>query len=77
MEEALDRVSREADTVDAVIGLKNLGSSQGFSGTGYVLRVNHTEVPSTKGRLNQLDVLPDNKYMKYWMFGNIQFHLDR
>jgi hypothetical protein len=74
-EEAVDRAKREADTVDAVISLENLETGPG--GVGYTLRVNHTQVPTTRARLNVLDVRPDEQYKKYWLFSNLQLHLDR
>ena len=73
VEEAVERASLEADTVDAVIVLDESSGE----GMGYTLRVNHTELPSTRGRLNNLDVRPDDQYMKYWLFANLQLHLDR
>lgn len=74
-EEAVDRAETQADTVDAVIILDGLGS--GGRGVEYTLRVNHTEVPTTKSKLNVLDLQPDQQYKKYWLFANIQHHLDR
>lgn len=74
-EEALKRAEDQADTVDAVI----IFDTPGVVGQerGYTLRVNHTAVPSTKTLLNRLDLLPDTKYRNYWLFANIQHHLDR
>lgn len=74
-EEAVHRAESEADTVDAVIVLDDLGLGSG--GLGYTLRVNHTEVPTTRSRLNALDLQPGQQYKKYWLFANIQHHLDR
>ena len=74
-EEANDRAHSQADTVDAVVILDSLGVGEG--GLGYTLRVNHTEVPTTRSRLNILDLQPDRQYKKYWLFSNIQHHLDR
>lgn len=74
-DEAVERATREADTVDAVVGLEDLEGGPG--GVGYTLRVNHTQVPTTRSRLNVLDVQPDVQYKKYWLFSNLQLHLDR
>ena len=73
--EAEQRAREEADTVDAIIAFEHLGIGGGS--LGYTLRVNHTEVPTTRGRLSILDLQPDTQYKKYWMFANLQHHLDR
>ncbi|KAL4853959.1 ATP-binding cassette sub-family A member 3 [Chlorella vulgaris] len=39
---------------------------------GYTLRMNHSEVPPTRMRLNQFDLLPGNQYKQYWFFSNLQ-----
>ena len=72
--EAVEAASQNPDTVDAVIAFDT-----GQDGTikGYTLRVNHTEVPSTRARLNLLDVKPSGRYKDYWLFANMQLHLDR
>ena len=58
-----------------MIILDELG--RGSGGLGYTIRVNHTQVPTTRSRLNVLDLQPDREYRKYWLFANIQHHLDR
>lgn len=73
--EAEQRARDQADTVDAIVSFKNLGLGSG--GLGYTLRVNHTEVPSTRSRFNTIDLQPDVQYKKYWMYANVQHHLDR
>lgn len=76
VEEALDRASSRADTVDAVLALEGL-ENPGFTDVGYTVRVNHTTLPSTRGKLDTLSVQPDPQYKEYWLFANLQFHLDR
>ena len=72
--EAVDSASQNPDTIDAVIRFD--AQKQGVI-RGYTLRVNHTEVPSTRARLNLLDVKPSGRYKNYWLFANLQLHLDR
>lgn len=57
-------------------GVGGISSGRGSRGSPlqfkYVIRMNHTDVPPTRMRLNQFDLLPGNQYKQYWFFSNLQ-----
>ena len=75
-QDALDRLHslEPAFTTPFVVTVKSLDSD---SGLDYAIRMNHTDVPSTKQFYFKFFGEPPYKYKQYWAFVNVQSRVDR
>eukprot|EP00884_Botryococcus_braunii_P008389 jgi/Botrbrau1/17551/Bobra.0739s0002.1 len=69
----MDYVRRNADHLDGLIVVDEVGPSS----VRYTVRVNHSQVVSTRQLSNPWDLLPDSSYKGQWFFTNLQLLLDR
>ena len=60
-------------SVDAIILFKSMDTDM----PQYIIRGNHTDMPTNRLQYNEFDLLPDPQYKLYWLFANIQETLDR
>ena len=73
-EAAIQAALDHPETIDAVIHFDE--GSEPLEGR-YTIRVNHTAVPPTQASSVSAAVGPDQAYKGYWLFANLQSHLDR
>jgi len=72
-DEAVKVASDNPLSVDAIILFESMDTDT----PQYIIRGNHTDLPTNRLQYNEFDLLPDPQYKLYWLFANIQETLDR